>query len=370
MLQGVQHVIMAGGSGTRFWPLSRAARPKQFVALVGGSPLLAQAFERAASISGEGNVMVVAGAAHKDLIHACLPRLDPSRLILEPLARNTGPCAGLAAMKIARRDPEAVIIMWPADHVYTNQRELERAVATAAEAAAAGMALVTLGIRPSRPETGYGYIELEPADAATGSAAGLPAGVRRARRFVEKPDAAAAARYVASGFLWNSGLFVWRAQAILEAIQAFAPQIWDGLRRIEAASGSAAEDRVTAEAFEAMPSISVDYAVLESSDNVLVVPCDPGWSDVGSWDAVAELQPQGSDANTIAGPADRVVAEGSRGCFVVPEESGRRLVALVGIEDLIVVDTGDALLICRKGESQSVRAVVEALRSAGRKDLL
>ena len=370
MLRGVQHVIMAGGSGTRFWPLSRAAQPKQFLALVGGTPLLAQAYERAASISGENSVLIVAGAAHEDLIHACLPRLDPSRLILEPLARNTGPCAGLAALKISRRDPEAVIVMWPADHIYTNQRELERAVAAAAEAAAAGSALVTLGIKPSRPETGYGYIELEPTDAATGSAAGLPAGVSRARRFVEKPDASAAVRYVASGLLWNSGLFAWRARAILEAIQAFAPRIWDGLREIEAALGAAEEKRVTAEAFEAMPSISVDYAVLERSDNVLVVPCDPGWSDVGSWDAVAELHPRGSDDVTIAGPAGRVVAEGSRGCFVVPEESGQRLVALVGVEDLIVVDTGDALLICRKGESQSVRAVVEALKAGGRKDLL
>jgi mannose-1-phosphate guanylyltransferase len=194
--------------------------------------------------------------------------------------------------------------------------------------------------------------------------------VLRVARFVEKPDAATAARYVAAGsFYWNSGLFVWSARAILEAIRACAPDVWAPLEALSREAGFPHDPGALQSAFAAMPSISIDYAVLERAPRVLVVPVDPGWSDVGSWDAVAEMHPPDAAGNAAAGEGGPVLAPGAHGCFVFREGSDR-LVALVGVEDLIVVDTGEALLVCRRGESQRVREIVEALRSRGRTDLL
>lgn len=361
MRAGVRHVIMAGGSGTRFWPLSRASLPKQFLTLVGGTPLIRQAYERAAAMSGEESVYVAAGAAHRDLILDVVPGLPAGRLIVEPCSRNTAPCVGLAALRLQRDDPESVMVVSPADHVYTRPRALEEALAQAVTAARGGDWLVTLGIRPSRPETGYGYIE-------TGApAAGLPGGVRHVARFVEKPDLENARRYVASGHLWNSGVFVWRTRTILAAIETHAPDVWSGLRAIESAGGPD-DPASVGRYFPSMPSVSVDYAVMERARDVLVVPCDPGWSDVGSWDAAADLHGADAAGNAFAPDADDILAIGASDCFV--HNASGRTIALVGTTDLIVVDTGDALLVCRRGDSQSVRAVVEALKARGRTDLL
>ncbi len=367
MKRGVYHVIMAGGSGTRFWPVSRASRPKQFLSLVGDRPLLRQAYERAVAMSGPDAVYVAAGESHRGMVERALPGFDTRRLIAEPCARNTGPCVGLSALMLAELDPDAVMVVAPADHVYTRPQALADALAVAVNEARSADCLVTLGIRPTRPDTGYGYIEV------MGDEAAREGVVRRTARFVEKPDEPTALAYLASGrFLWNSGVFVWRLRVILDAIARYAPDLNEGLGRIRAIrSGPGTQEELGAE-FASMPSISIDYAVLEKAQDVRVVAVDPGWSDVGSWDAVAELQ----EAAHAAGHAqeqeedERVVRVGSKRCFFFEGTEGRRVVALVGVEDLIVVDAGDAVLICRKGDSQSVRTVVEALRSRGRNDLL
>ena len=362
--QGVSHVIMAGGSGTRFWPVSRAGLPKQFLPLVGEQPLIRQAHDRAASMSGERSVYIAAGMAHRAMILEALPGFDPARFIAEPCARNTAPCVGLAALTLRRADPDGVMVVAPADHVYTDTPALVRAIESAVEAARAGEALVTLGIRPSRPDTGFGYVEMEETPSP-----GLPPGVRRARRFVEKPDAATAKGYVASGrFLWNSGLFVWRTRAILRAIETCAPEVWKGLTRIDAALGGPDEQRVVREAFDTMPSISIDYAVMEKAPEVLVVPADPGWSDVGSWDAVAELHDTDAAGNGVVAPGGEVLHVNASQCFVYSTTG--RFISVVGASDLVIVDAGDALLVCRRGESQSVRAVVDALKARGRGELV
>ena len=374
MKDGVFHVIMAGGSGTRFWPVSRAGRPKQFLSLVGDRSLLKQAYERASAMSGAESVYVAAGLAQKEMVLAELAGLAPSRFIAEPVARNTAPCVGLAALRLRRVSPDAVMIVWPADHVYTDAHALEASLDLAVGAAARGTGLVTLGIQPARPETGYGYIEVEAAPKKGAAAGSLPDGVRRAIRFVEKPDLATARGYLAAGgFLWNSGLFIWRIDAILRAIESCAPDLWAGLAKIDAALGGADEERVIREVFASAASISIDYAVLEKAAEVLVVPVDPGWSDVGSWDAVADLHATDAAGNAQAGTGNagaQFISIGSRDCFVFSGGDSRRALALVGVEDLIVVDTGDAVLVCRKGDSQSVRAVVEALKAMGREDLL
>ncbi|HZI93976.1 MAG TPA: mannose-1-phosphate guanylyltransferase [Patescibacteria group bacterium] len=366
MRQDVFHVIMAGGSGTRFWPVSRTGRPKQFLALVGDQSLLRQAFERAAAMSGADKVYIAAGDAHRQMLLGALPGWDGSRFIAEPCARNTAPCVGLSALRLRRVNPDGVMVVAPADHVYSNPDALRAAIEEAVRAARAGDALVTLGIRPTHAETGYGYIEMEDESRAA------PAGARRAIRFVEKPDASTAKRYVESGhFLWNSGVFIWKIGAILHALETCAPEIWKHLVRIDKAMGGPDEERVTREAFEAMPSDSIDYAVMEKAPSVLVVPTDPGWSDVGSWDAVAALQDADAAGNSIVSPgapdADALAINASNN-FVY--NTTARFISLIGVEDLLIVDSGDALLVCRKSDSQSVRAVVEALRARGRTDLL
>src|SRR5262245_30922967 len=242
MARAVHHVIMAGGSGTRFWPASRAARPKQFLTLHGNAPLIRQAWDRAAALSGAAQVWVAAGESHREAVLMALPGLDPARFIAEPAPRNTAPCIGLAALQLARVDPDAVMIVSPADHVYTRPERLQEAL-RAAVAAAEGGGLVTLGIKPTRPETGYGYIEI--AEQADG---GPPA--MRVARFVEKPDAATAASYVASGrHLWNSGVFIWTLASIREAIKICAPDLWSGLQRIDAAWDTPARAGVLQQVF-------------------------------------------------------------------------------------------------------------------------
>ncbi|HZE89453.1 MAG TPA: mannose-1-phosphate guanylyltransferase, partial [Verrucomicrobiae bacterium] len=293
----IYHVIMAGGSGTRFWPASRRSRPKQFLSLSGDASLIRQTFDRCAMSGPAGRILVSAGEEHRAGVAAELPELPASRFIGEPVARNTAPAVGLSALRLSLIDPGAVAVFCPADHVYSRPEAYAGAIARAAEVARAGGHLVTLGIRPTRPETGYGYIEAGGAEAS---------GALRASRFIEKPDAETAASLAISGrHYWNAGVFVWRVEAILEAIRLHHPVLHEGLERIRAALGSAgaaADDPLARpavrsairEEFESQPAISIDYAVMEKARNVLVVPCDAGWSDVGSWDAVAELA--GADA--------------------------------------------------------------------------
>ncbi|MBI3447978.1 MAG: mannose-1-phosphate guanylyltransferase [Acidobacteria bacterium] len=364
----IYHVIMAGGSGTRFWPASRRSRPKQFLSLSGEASLIRQTFDRCAASGPAGRILVSAGEEHRAGVIAALPELPDSRFIGEPVARNTAPAVGLSALRLSLMDPGAIAVFCPADHVYSRPGAYAEAIATAAEVAAAGDHLVTLGIRPARPETGYGYIEAGEAGAS---------GSLRALRFIEKPDAATASTLAGSGrHFWNAGVFVWRVASILDAIRRHHPILHDGLERIRAALGpalpEAADDPLARpavrsavrEVFASQPSISIDYAVMEKARNVLVVPCDAGWSDVGSWDAVAELGAPDDAGNVLD---EEVLAIESSGNLV---RSGGKVIALVGVSDLIVVDAGDALLICRRGSSQKVRDVVAALSRRGRPDLL
>lgn len=370
VIENLYHVLMAGGSGTRFWPVSRRGRAKQFLPLVGEASMIRQTFERCARLGPAERIYVSAGTGHRDSVLAELPSMTPDRFIGEPVARNTAPAVGLSAMTLFLVDPDAVAVFCPADHVFSDPEGYGRAIEAAVGAAASGDYLVTLGIPPTRPETGYGYIE-------AGEVTAMP-GARRVARFIEKPEAAVAARLAASGrHYWNSGVFIWRVQSILAAIGRHHRPLAEGLTRLR----KAVRDQVPqgpveaplllpglpellAEFFSEQEPISVDYAVMEKASNVLVVPCEAGWSDVGSWDAIEEMEEKDAQGNSLRGD---VVAVGSSGCTV---RGSGRLISLAGVNDLIVVETEDALLICRKGESQSVRAVVERLKDLGRDDLL
>ena len=341
-------IVMAGGSGTRFWPLSRADRPKQLLPLAGGDePLLTATVRRAMRVSAPEDVLVVTSERLAAATRAVVPSLPAQNVLAEPVGRNTAPCIGWAASRVARIDPDAVCAVLPADHHIADEDEYARVLAVALEAAADGD-IVTVGIRPSRPETGYGYIEI-----------GEPLGesAHRCRRFVEKPNRQRAEQFLAAGtFLWNSGMFFFRARTMLDAIRAHLPGLGATLDRLLAASESE-EEAILRETYPTLPDVSIDHGVMEKVREVAVVPADFGWSDLGGFAAAWELAPQ--DAQQNSAPEDAVLVDAS-GCFVRAPEGKR--VALLGVRDLVVIDTEDALLVVPRERAQDVKKVVDALK--------
>ena len=334
-------VIMAGGFGTRFWPHSRRRRPKQFLPIRGRESMLQETARRLRGAIQRERLLVVATEELAPLVREQLPDLGRANLLVEPAPRGTAPCLALAAETIAERDPTALMAVFPADHVITDGAEFRRALRRAFELAERDSLLVTFGITPAYPETGFGYIEPGPKiDRGTPPA-------YRVARFHEKPNAATAASYGSKGYLWNSGMFVWRVDVIRNAFALHAP-------RIASAVGARGEVE-RARRYRRLPLEPVDRAILERAPNVAVVRGSFDWSDVGSWAAMAELWGTDAAGNARRGPA---VFVDSRDAVVYAD---KRLVAIVGVEGLIVVDTPDALLVCPKNRAQDVRGVVDAL---------
>jgi mannose-1-phosphate guanylyltransferase len=354
-------VVMAGGSGTRFWPLSRRARPKQFLAIGTDKPLLVETVERLSPLIPTSRVYIVAGDLHASEVAGLFPTLPSEQLLIEPVARNTAPCVGLAAIHLRRRDPDAVMAVLPADHHIADRTGFQRLLRAAEERARAGE-IVTIGIRPDRPETGYGYIHYDRRETVATS---NHVDACRVLRFVEKPPRATAERYLAEGgYLWNSGMFFFTVSRILADIRRFLPNLAAALERIDGAIDTPRYEAVLADEFQHLEGISIDYGVMEHAENVRVLPAAIGWNDVGHWAALpdfAETDPHGnvSAGNTVLIDAHRniVHAEG-------------RLVALVGVEDLVVVATPDAVLVCPRDRAQDVRKVVDRLKEQGEEDLL
>lgn len=353
-------MVLAGGQGSRFWPLSRAALPKQFLSLGdSGESLIQATVRRVAPLVGGDNIRVVANSQLQALIHKHVPG---SKVICEPMAKNTAACIGLAAVSALaeRRGSDPVLIVLPADHAIKNDERLRSALDEAAQRARESDVLVTIGIPPTHPHTGYGYIKK-----------GKPVRERSyaVERFFEKPSMERAQKYLEQGgYCWNSGMFAWRASVILESFKSFLPQMFEGLREIQAileqGNGEAKEGRI-AEIFSGFESISIDFAVLEHAKNCVVVDAEEfGWNDVGSWDQWAESFQRDSDGNLVKGEA---VVIDSRGCVI---RSANRLVAAVGLNDVIVIDSGDAVLVVSHEHVQDVRKVVEELKRRGRADLI
>jgi len=344
-------VVMAGGSGTRFWPLSRKARPKQFLALATDRPLIVETMNRLKGLSTPGRSYVVCGPVHARAVRRLLPRLPAANMLVEPIARNTAPAIGLATLHVQARDPDGVLAVLPSDHHVADVPGFQAVLRRAAEVARSG-ALVTIGIKPTRPETGYGYIRVGEA---------LDGGAARVKAFVEKPDAETAAGYLASGeYLWNGGIFVFTARAMREAIFQHMPELAAVLERIAPALGTSRYAAALKKHFPAAPAVSIDYGVMEKANQIAVVPGDFGWSDVGSFAALPEVRPADEAGNVVVGKG--AVLVDSAGCVVVG--SGRPL-GLVGLRDMVVVDAGDAVLVVPRDRSQDVRAVVQSLRSRG-----
>jgi mannose-1-phosphate guanylyltransferase len=358
----IHAVVLAGGAGTRFWPLSREARPKPLLRVAGAGSLLADAVARARRVASPGCVWLVCGREHAEVVRreAGIPK---ARTLVEPAARNTAAAIGLAAARIAAESPEAVMVVLPADHRVPRVGAFATAVRRAVRAAAREGALVTLGVRPTRAETGYGYIRL-------GDAAGAAhPGVHRVARFVEKPDAATAARLLASGdHLWNSGMFVWRASSLLAELALHAPDIARALAPLAALPGGASSRSVgdaIARAYRRVPKAPIDTAVLERSANVWCLPVSFPWSDVGTWASLArELGVTGVCSSVIAGTAFTFDAPGNL------IAAGDRPIVLLGVRGIAVIDAGDALLVANLERSGDVRDIVASLRKRGRRDLL
>ncbi|MBU0509316.1 mannose-1-phosphate guanylyltransferase [bacterium] len=346
-------VIMAGGVGARFWPISRRQRPKQLLDLLGEGSLIEQTLSRIEPLVAPERRWIVTSPSQAGLIHEMVPSLSASRFILEPMGKNTAPAIGLSAVHLLRQDPDAVMLVLPADHRISEVEKFRECLMTAVEMVSNSDRLATLGIEPTRPETGYGYIQIDRAAGAISS------GVWRVKTFAEKPNPTAAKLFLESGeFLWNSGIFVWRADVILRQLAEHQPKWYSGLQEIAGVIGTPDEEEMARHVFAALKGISIDYAVMEHAPQVIVVQGTFGWSDVGSWDEIWRLLQQDKDGNASRGTARLVQSKNN---LVLARE---RLIALVGVEDMIVVDAGDAILICPRSESQRVRALVDELEKS------
>jgi mannose-1-phosphate guanylyltransferase / mannose-6-phosphate isomerase len=344
-------VILSGGSGTRLWPLSRELYPKQLLPLVGDRTMLQETVHRLIGL-GAGQPLIVCNEAHRFLVAEQLrqQKIAPQAIILEPAGRNTAPAIALAALKAA---PDALLLVLPADHVISDVAAFHAAIRTATPAATRGK-LVTFGIVPTGPETGYGYIRQEPGAGE--------AGVHRIAQFVEKPDAVRAAQFLAAGgYYWNSGMFLFKASRYLEELSLHAPDIAAAAQQALAGAKPDLDFvRVDKTAFEACRSDSIDYAVMEKTSDAVVVPMSAGWSDVGSWAALHEALAADSSGNVTKGD---VMAEDSAGCYLYAES---RLVCVVGLNDHVVIETKDAVLVAPKNKVQDVKKLVARIKAEGR----
>ena len=349
-------VIMAGGKGTRFWPASRESHPKQLLPIINDEPMVTMTYNRIASHIPPERVIVVTAKSHASGIRAALPVLPPENILVEPVGRNTAPCIGLAAHYIRRLDPDGVMLVVPADHVIEKRETFLRLVALGAKLAADKQALITFGIKPDRPETGYGYIETHVNDST--------AGYSRAISFREKPDRLTAEQFIATGrFYWNSGMFVWKAEVLLRWLERLLPYLAQGLNRIAPHLGGIELEKNLKAVYHSLPSISIDFGVMEKADGVLVLPADIGWNDVGSLSSAAQYWPV-ENQNSYKGD---VVFLNSTGSAVYSPE---KFTAVIGLKNIILVDTKDVLLVCAKESDQQVKKIVDILNQKGRNDLL
>jgi mannose-1-phosphate guanylyltransferase len=352
-------VIMAGGVGTRLWPRSRQSTPKQLLDIVTENTMLQETFLRIEPLIPPDKVFVITNGTYAPIVREQIPQLPRENVIVEPAGRNTAPCIGLAALYLRQLDPEGVMVVLPSDHLICKAPHFRDTLKVVAEVAQGGH-LVTMGIQPDSPHTGYGYIQRGDFLRQMGQH-----GVYKVARFTEKPDEATAQRFLDSGqYYWNSGMFGWKVSAILEAIEVHLPTLHARLMAIEAALGSQGEREVMEEVWQGVESISVDYGIMERADNVAVIPMDVGWSDVGSWATVAELMPKDAEDNVVIGEHIGIDTTGS-----LLYSSGR-LIATIGLRDIIVVDTGDAVLVCPKSRAQEVKELVGELRGKQKDEYL
>lgn len=350
-------LIMAGGKGERFWPKSRTNLPKQFLSLTGdGKTMIQLTVERIKPLVDECDIYIATNETYKDLVLRQLPGIPEENILCEPVGKNTAPCIGLGAVHMQHKYEDAVMLVLPSDHLIKNQTLFRKTLLSAVKIAEQGNNLVTLGITPDYPETGYGYIKFKD---------DMLEDAYEVDRFVEKPDAETAKEYVKSErYLWNSGMFIWKTSSIMDNLEKYMPETYEGLRIIADAIGTKQEIIVLKEEFSKFKSESIDYGIMEHAENVYVYSSSFGWDDVGSWLAVGRIQPTNEFGNVISGSA---VTIDTRDTII---QGTGKLIATVGVEDLIIVDTDDALLVCDKSCAGDIKKVTESLRVCNKMEYL
>jgi mannose-1-phosphate guanylyltransferase len=346
-------LIMAGGIGSRFWPISRTAHPKQFIDILGtGKTLIQQTYERFLKIVPEENIFILTNEIYSDLVLKQIPGMDKSRILCEPVMRNTAPCIAYGCHKIEKLNPEAAIVVAPSDHLILDTEAFVKSIRRSLETASDNDCLITLGIKPSRPDTGYGYIQY--------STKKIDEDFYKVKTFTEKPNAELAKTFMQSGdFLWNAGIFVWSVKNILRSFKKHLPEINDIFNEGALLYNTDREPEFIHAAFTQCTNISIDYGIMEKAENVYVLPSEFGWSDLGTWASVYELSEKDYVGNAVI-PSERVIMYDSSNCMVnVPEG---KLVVLQGLHDFIVVEDNNTLLICPREQEQAVKQIVTDIK--------
>lgn len=351
-------LIMAGGRGERFWPKSRKSLPKQFLSLTDdGRTMIQLTVERIRPLIDLEDIYISTNRAYRGLVMEQLPGIPPENILCEPVGRNTAPCIGLGAVHIAKKYEDAVMMVLPSDHLIKYNQMFLNALKDGCSIAEKGKNLVTIGITPDYPETGYGYIKFLPQQ-ADGNAYAVD-------RFVEKPDMETAKEYLESEeYLWNSGMFIWKVSTILDNMKSMLPDLHQGLFNIAEAIGTDKQEMVLEKVFPELESVSIDYGVMEKAENIFILPGVFGWDDVGSWLAVERIQKSNESGNVVTG---NIITINSKNNII---QGGKKLIAAVGLENLIIVDTEDATLICDKGSTPDIKLVLENLKICNREEYL
>ena len=350
-------IIMAGGGGTRFWPLSRQEEPKQLLNLSGKDQMINETIDRIATIADKKDIFVVTNVTQvPKMKEATVGRLQENHILAEPSARNTSACIGYAAMEIVKKYGDGIMCISPADHFIKNVDEFERVLKAAVEVAEKEDKLITVGIQPTYPATGYGYIKFDKSEDSV---------AKTVLEFKEKPNLETAESYLASGaYAWNSGMFIWKASTILKKFEELLPDVYACIVKIGEAMNTADEENVIAEVYPTIPSISVDYGIMEKSSDVLVISGDFGWNDVGSWENMDVIYDEDENGNIIVGNQINIDTKNTI------SYSKKRLITTVGVENLIIVETDDAIMVCDKSRAQDVKLIVDELKAKDMKEYL
>ena len=354
-------VIMAGGKGERFWPKSRINLPKQFLSLTDdGKSMIQHTVERVKNLVDIENIYVVTNEMYKNLVSEHIPDIPEANIIIEPAAKNTAPCIGLAAIHIAKKDINSKMIILPSDHLIKFNEIFIDTLKTALDVVEKGDNLATIGITPNYPETGYGYINFTKGESFKDST-----NIYEVLRFVEKPNLEKAKEYLTSGqYLWNSGMFVWKASTILKNFKEYLPEIYEGLQKIGKSINTGKYEEVLKKEFLNLPSESIDYGIMEKAKNIYVIPGNFGWDDVGSWLSLERINKTNQDGNVITG---NVISIKTKNTII---QGSDKLIATIGLEDIVVVDTDDVTLICHKNNTQEVKEVINNLKICNRNEYL
>ena len=350
-------VIMAGGVGSRFWPRSKEKKPKQLIRSFGEHTMIQDTVKRLDGLVKPENILVITNKIQKPRVIEQLPELKPENIIDEPFGKNTAACIGLASILIKAKNKEAVVITLPSDHLIKDEEQFRNCLKNAAEYASHSKGLVTIGIIPNRPETGYGYIQFDDKE--------ISKNIYRVLTFAEKPNLSTAKQFIESGdFLWNAGIFIWRVDSILDEISEHLPDLYEGLQQIEQVIGTGNYEKELVGVYGQLKSISIDYGVMEKAKNVFLTKADFYWNDVGSWEAVYEIAEKDAEGNALVGD---IYTENTFNSYIF---TPKKFVATIGVEDLIIIETHDALLVCNRNNAQDVRRVVEYIKMNKRSELI